>query len=69
MPTNLEIDDELIEQARRIGGHKTKKAAVTAALQEYIKRHRRAGILELEGQVDFWPGYDHKDLRAKDRTS
>lgn len=68
MPTNLAIDDELIEQARRIGSHKTKKAAVTVALQEYIKQRRRHGILDLEGQVEFWSGYDHKELKAKDRS-
>ncbi len=67
MPTNLAIDDELIEEARRVGKHKTKKATVTVALQEYIKQHRRSGILDLEGQVEFWPGYDHKKLRAKRR--
>lgn len=68
MPTNLALDDELIEQARRVGKHKTKKDAVTVALQEYIKLQRRRGILELEGQVDFWPGYDPKELRAKRRS-
>ena len=38
MATNLSIDDHLIEEARRIGGYTTKKAAVTAALEEYIRR-------------------------------
>ncbi len=36
LPTNLAIDDELIEEARRIGQHKAKKEAVTSALSEYI---------------------------------
>jgi Arc/MetJ family transcription regulator len=36
MPTNLALDDALIDEARRIGNHKTKKEAVTAALDEYI---------------------------------
>jgi len=67
MPTNLAVDDKLIEQARRVGKHKTKKDAVTVALQEYVKSRRRRDILELEGQVDFWPGYDHKALRATRR--
>lgn len=68
MPTNLALDDDLIEQARRVGKHKTKKDAVTVALQEYIKLQRRRGILELEGQVDFWPGFDPKTLREKRRA-
>jgi len=40
MPTNLAIDDALIDEARRIGHHKTKKEAVTAALDEYINRRK-----------------------------
>lgn len=69
MATNLAIDDKLIEQAQRIGRHKTKKDAVTVALQEYIKMRRRRGLLDLEAQVEFWPGYDHKELRAKRRPA
>ena len=69
MATNLAIDDELIEQARRAGKHKTKKDAVTVALQEYIKMRRRRGLLDLRGQVEFWPGYDHKQLRTSQRSS
>jgi Arc/MetJ family transcription regulator len=36
MPTNLAIDDKLIEEARKVGHHNTKKDAVTAALSEYV---------------------------------
>jgi len=43
MATNLAIDDRLIEEARRIGKHKTKKAAVAEALEEYIQRHKQDG--------------------------
>ena len=65
MPTNLAISDELINQAKRIGQHKTKKAAVTAALEEYVQRREQLKILELRGQIDFDPDYDYKKLRAK----
>lgn len=41
MPTNLAIDDRLIEEARQVGHHKTKKEPVTAAFDEYIRRRRR----------------------------
>ena len=66
MATNLAIDDALIEQAKEAGRHKTKKAAVTAALREYIQRRRQQDILDLFGTIDFDPDYDYKALRRKD---
>ena len=65
MPTNLALDDNLIEEARRIGRHKTKKEAVTAALKEYVQRRRQQRILELAGEIEYEPGYDHKALRRR----
>jgi hypothetical protein len=64
MATNLALDDKLIEEARRIGKHATKKAAVTAALQEYVQRRKQASIIELFGTID----YDHeRDYKAERR--
>ena len=60
MATNLAIDDKLIEEARKTGGHRTKKEAVTTALQEYIQRHRQRRILSAFGTFDFDPTYDYK---------
>ena len=67
MATNLALDDRLIEQARRIGSHRTKKEAVTAALDEYIQRRRQMRLLERFGQVPFDPAYDYKAERRKRR--
>ena len=67
MATNLAIDDKLIEEARDIGGHKTKKQAVTAALQEYIKRKRQVEIVSLFGTIDWDPAYDYKAERWRKR--
>ncbi len=67
MATNLAIDDALIEEARRLGHHKTKKEAVTAALDEYVRRHKQLKILELAGTIDFDPAYDYKKMRQLDR--
>jgi len=67
MATNLALDDTLIEEARQIGHHTTKKAAVTAALEEYIQRRKRLEILDLFGTVDFDPAYDYKASRQLDR--
>ena len=60
MATNLAIDDRLITKAQRLGHHKSKKDAVTTALEEYIRRHQQAEILPLFGSLDFVPAYDHK---------
>ena len=65
--TNLALDDRLIEEARSIGKHKTKKEAVTAALQEYISRRRQVEILNLFGTVQFDPKYDYRKSRRLDR--
>lgn len=67
MATNLDLDDKLIEQARRIGGHKTKKAAVTKALDEYIRHQKQLAFLKLAGTVDFDPSYDYKAERRRKR--
>lgn len=67
MPTNLAIDDQLIEEARKTGGHKTKKEAVTAALDEYIRRRKQQAILKLLGTFDFDPAYDYKAERKRKR--
>jgi hypothetical protein len=63
--TNLSIDDKLIEEARRLGEHSTKKQAVTAALEEYVQRRGQLRILADFGTVDFGPAYDYKAERNK----
>jgi hypothetical protein len=65
MPTNLAIDDQLIEEARAIGGEKTKKAVVTEALKEYIQRRQQAKVIKLFNTIDYDPEYDHKAQRSK----
>lgn len=67
MATNLALDDELIEQARQAGGHKTKREAVTAALREYVKRSEQMKIIQEFGSVDFDPGFDYKASRQRKR--
>ena len=65
MPTNLAIDDRLLEEAQKVGGHRTKKATVTEALQEYIQHRKQARVLDLFGKIDFDPRYDYKRHRRR----
>ena len=67
MATNLALDDRLIEEARRSGGHRTKKEAVTKALEEYVRRHKQLAILKDFGTVDFDLDYDYKAERNRKR--
>lgn len=63
--TNLQVDDRLIVRALKLGGHKTKKAAVTQALVEYINHLQQQKILSMFGTVNYDPKYDYKKQRAR----
>ena len=63
MATNLEIDDKLIQEALKIGGHQTKSAVVEAALQEYVQRRKQLEITELFGIIEYDEDYDYKQQR------
>lgn len=65
MATNLAIDDELINSALKLGHHKTKKEAVTAALTAYIQHKQQQEIISLFGQIDYEDTYDYKKERGR----
>ena len=65
MPTNLAIDDELLTEAQKVGGHRTKKDTVNEALKEYIQRRRQAKITDLFGKIEFDAAYDYKKQRRR----
>lgn len=65
MATNLAIDDNLIIEAQKIGGHRTKKSAVTEALKEYIQRRKQQKITDIFNTVDYETGYDYKKGRKR----
>jgi len=64
MATNLALDDSLIEEAKVIGKHRTKKGVVTEALHEYIQRRKQSEILNLFNNVTFDKDYDYKQQRG-----
>ena len=65
MATNLAIDPELIERALAVSGEKTKRAAVTKALREFIARREQKRLTELFGKLDWDPDYDYKSERSR----
>jgi Arc/MetJ family transcription regulator len=66
MATNLSIDPKLIERALEVSGEKTKKAAVTMALQEFIARRQQKRLLDLFGKLEWDATYDYKAGRSRD---
>ena len=65
MATNLSIDPDLLERALEVSGERTKKAAVTKALQEFIARRRQKLLLELIGKLEWDEAYDYKAERQR----
>lgn len=65
MATNLAIDPELLEKAVKVSGARSKKAAVTQALTEFIARREQTRLLELFASLDWDPDYDYKRERSR----
>ena len=65
MPTNLSIDPDLLNRALAVSGERTKKAAVTKALQEFIARREQKRLLELVGKLEWDEGFDYKPERSR----
>jgi hypothetical protein len=65
MPTNLSLDPELLERALEVSGERTKKAAVTRALEEFIARRKQKAILDLMGKLEWDSSFDYKAERSR----
>ena len=65
MATNLAIDDTLLEKALEIGGYRSKKDTVNAALEECIKRRNAKELINLFGTIDYDSSYDYKKMRSR----
>lgn len=66
MATNLALDPALLDRALAVSGEKTKKAAVTRALEEFIARREQARLVELFGALEWDAGFDLKAERSRD---
>ncbi len=65
MATNLAIDPELLDRALSVSGERTKKAAVTRALEEFIARREQKRLLELMAKLEWDEAYDYKRERQR----
>jgi len=65
MATNLSLDPDLIDRAVAVSGEKTKKAAVTRALEEFIARRKQKRLVELMGKLEWDKSFDHKAERSR----
>ena len=65
MATNLAIDPDLLDRAVEVSGEKSRKAAVTKALQEFIARREQRRVLELMGKLEWDPSFDYKAERSR----
>ncbi len=65
MATNLAIDPDLLDRALEVSGERTKKAAVTKALQEFIARRQQKRVLDLMGKLEWDQSYDYKAERSR----
>ena len=64
MATNLNLDDDLIALAVRLGKHPSKRDAVNAALREYVAHLKRLQAIDAFGDFEFDDDYDYKKARA-----
>lgn len=65
MATNLSIDPDLLDLALELSGERTKKAAVTKALEEFVARRQQKRLLDLMGKLDWQPSYTYKSDRGR----
>ena len=65
MPSNLALNDELVNEAKRLGKHRSKKDAVNEALAEYVARRKRRAVLDMFGTIEWDGDYDYKTERDR----
>jgi Arc/MetJ family transcription regulator len=65
MATNLDLDPELVERAVKVSGARTKKAAVTRALEEFVARRSQRRLVDLMGKLEWEESFDYKAERSR----
>lgn len=65
MATNIQLDEDLISEAQKLGNHASKRATVEDALREYVQRRKQMEVIQLFGQIDYEKGHDYKAARKR----
>jgi Arc/MetJ family transcription regulator len=65
MRTTVVLKDDLLEEAKKVSGIRTNKDAIETALMEFVSRKKAAGLIELEGKVEFSLSLDEFLKRRK----
>jgi len=65
--TNIVLNEDLIAEASRLTGIRTRRALVHEALRVLVEQKRRRPLVALRGKIRFAAGYDHKAARAGER--
>jgi len=65
MATNLSLDPDLLDRAVEVSGERTKKAAVTRALEEFIARRAQKRLVDLMGKLEWDKSFDYKAERSR----
>ncbi|MDB6133809.1 MAG: hypothetical protein JWM59_2052 [Verrucomicrobiales bacterium] len=65
MPKTIRVDENLVREAQRLGGHSSKRAAVEEALREYVQRRRQSEIIQFFGRIDYARDYAYKASRRR----
>ncbi|HEY2293371.1 MAG TPA: type II toxin-antitoxin system VapB family antitoxin [Thermoanaerobaculia bacterium] len=63
MNIEIELDDDLIAKGTQVSGITDLEELIREALRVLIGQKRRKSLLDLEGKIEFAPGYDYKSLR------
>ena len=63
MATNIQLDEDLITEAQKLGNHPSKRATVEEALREYVQRRKQMEVIQLFGQIDYEERHDYKAAR------
>lgn len=59
----LNLDDALLNEALQLTNLTTQDELIKLALQELVRSRRKKNLLDLSGQIQFTPEFDHKALR------